>query len=76
MMWALAVLALVLCLHQASAFVATGVGAGLRLGRGAALLTMNNAKVTFVMVKPDGLERGLVGRIIDRFEGGAAVVAN
>jgi len=72
MMWVLAVLALVLCLHQASAFVAAGprgagVGAGLRLGRGAAL-TMNNAEVTFVMVKPDGLERGLVGRIIDRFE--------
>lgn len=27
-----------------------------------------NAERTFIMVKPDGVQRGLVGKIIERFE--------
>ena len=29
---------------------------------------MNNAERTYIMVKPDGVQRGVVGKIIDRFE--------
>jgi len=29
----------------------------------------NNAERTYIMVKPDGVQRGLVGNIIGRFEG-------
>jgi len=29
---------------------------------------MTNGKRTFVMIKPDGVERGLVGEIVSRFE--------
>merc|ERR1712233_7626 len=40
------------------------------------ILTMATER-TFIMVKPDGVQRGLVGEIIDRFEtrGGLKLVA-
>ena len=31
-------------------------------------LIMENKERTFIMVKPDGVQRGLVGKIIQRFE--------
>uniref|UniRef100_A0A1B6LW54 nucleoside-diphosphate kinase n=1 Tax=Graphocephala atropunctata TaxID=36148 RepID=A0A1B6LW54_9HEMI len=31
-------------------------------------LTVVNGEQTFIMVKPDGVQRGLVGKIIERFE--------
>lgn len=31
-------------------------------------LTMANTEQTFIMIKPDGVARGLVGEIIKRFE--------
>ena len=36
--------------------------------RGLASLNMKERERTFIMVKPDGLQRGLVGHIIARFE--------
>ena len=33
-----------------------------------ASLQMNNAERTYIMIKPDGVQRGVVGKIIDRFE--------
>ena len=31
-------------------------------------LTMSNTERTFIMIKPDGVHRGIVGEIIKRFE--------
>ena len=31
-------------------------------------LMMNNAEKTYIMVKPDGVQRGVIGNIISRFE--------
>jgi len=31
-------------------------------------VTVNNLETTYVMVKPDGVQRGLIGEIIGRFE--------
>ena len=31
-------------------------------------MTVNNLETTYVMVKPDGVQRGLIGEIIGRFE--------
>jgi len=31
-------------------------------------MTMNNAERTYIMIKPDGVQRGIVGNIINRFE--------
>lgn len=46
---------------QAGAFHAAG------RARGAHLL-MNNKERTYIMIKPDGVQRGVVGNIIARFE--------
>jgi nucleoside-diphosphate kinase len=29
---------------------------------------MNNHEQTFILIKPDGVERGLIGEVIQRFE--------
>merc|ERR1719270_694425 len=31
-------------------------------------MTMNSAERTYIMIKPDGVQRGIVGNIINRFE--------
>jgi len=50
----------------ASVAAFTNVGR-MRHGR-VASLQMNNAERTYIMIKPDGVQRGVVGKIIDRFE--------
>ena len=35
---------------------------------GSRSLMMNNAERTYIMIKPDGVQRGLIGNIIGRFE--------
>ena len=36
--------------------------------RNSHLLNMSNTERTFIMIKPDGVQRGLIGDIIKRFE--------
>lgn len=49
-----------------SAFNALGHIRGATLSR--SMLSMNNKELTFIMAKPDAVQRGVVGDIIGRFE--------
>jgi len=61
-------LCVVLCLLATVAGFAPSVRSGPLLQNTHARLMMNNKERTYIMVKPDGVQRNLVGKIIERFE--------
>ena len=56
---------LLLCILVVHGFQSTGRAS---FGRSLHRLSMNNDEQTYIMVKPDGVQRGVVGNIISRFE--------
>ena len=47
---------------------ATATPSGSSSSNGARSMSMNTAERTYIMVKPDGVQRGIVSNIIERFE--------
>lgn len=54
--------------HKKNSFVHRAVSSSRLTARRTALSAGTRAEISYVMIKPDGVQRGLVGEIISRFE--------